>query len=83
MSDHHLNLVEAILSGEATPDDFDEWVTRWHDLPEDDPYSKLQLHEYLGLTWDEYQLVAVDPMKLRIIIHQRKTDIENSGDADA
>jgi hypothetical protein len=33
------------------PGDLDDWVERWHDGD-----SKLELHEYLGMTWEEYGL---------------------------
>ena len=34
----------------VSTDDIDDAVERWHELPEDGK----SLHEYLGMTWDEY-----------------------------
>jgi len=37
------------VAGTQGPDDVDDWIDRWHDGD-----SKVELHEYLGMTWEEY-----------------------------
>ena len=43
--------VEQFRSGIATESDFDEFVHYWHDTYSGDK----PLHEFLGMTWDEYR----------------------------
>lgn len=38
----------------ATGDAWDDLVEQWHTLPDDDPRAALPLHEFLGLTWEQY-----------------------------
>ncbi|WP_406725491.1 hypothetical protein WJ438_13690 [Streptomyces sp. GD-15H] len=51
------------LSGRAGVADIDAYVDAWHDSDSD-----LSLHEYLGLTWDEYRLWVEKPESLRYIV---------------
>lgn len=37
-----------------TLDDYDQEIAFWHD----EYVGKLELHEYLGLTWDSYSLLV-------------------------
>lgn len=52
--------VEAVLAGEAKPEDLMSWVEDWHDqsrIKDDDQYlfaKDVELNEYLGMTWEEY-----------------------------
>jgi hypothetical protein len=39
-------------AGAATAEQVDDWVDLWHDDP--NPFGP-KLHEFLGLTWDEYK----------------------------
>jgi hypothetical protein len=57
--------------GEALSDDIDDVVDRWHEGS--DPQAKsLPLHEYLGLTIDEYELWVHDPEALPHILIARR-----------
>lgn len=47
----------------ATPD-LDDWVEAWHTAPADHPISKLPLHEFLGMTFEEYGQWMRDGAKL-------------------
>lgn len=49
-----MTFIEDVLSGDARLDDVDDYVERWHTAPRESPIAKMQLHEYLGLTRDEY-----------------------------
>ena len=65
MSDH--TFVEQCLEGTATLDEIDDFVEAWHEG--DDPRD---LHDYLGLTWEEYALFGERPEALRYIMFSRK-----------
>ena len=39
-----------VLAGRATRSDADDWIAAWHESDTD-----LELHEFLGFTWHEYQ----------------------------
>ncbi len=49
-------------------DEIEDFVQRWHDSD-----SKLELHEYLGMTIDEYALWLNSPDMLPLILTSRKT----------
>jgi hypothetical protein len=59
--------------GEALPDEIDDFIDRWHEGV--DPQAKsLPLHEYLGLTLDEYELWVHDSDVLpQILIARRES----------
>ncbi|MEU7660859.1 hypothetical protein [Streptomyces lincolnensis] len=58
------SFVDDALIGVAGIDDVDSYVDAWHD--EDD--TDLELHEWLGMTWDEYRLWVEKPSTLRYIV---------------
>jgi hypothetical protein len=62
--------VEQCLKGNATLDDIEDFVEAWH--TSDDPR---ELHEYLGLTWDEYALSVERPQALRYVMFSRRFDV--------
>jgi hypothetical protein len=62
--------VDRALQGRATLDDIDDFVDAWHEG--DDPR---ELHEFLGLTWDEYALWGEQPDALRYILAARWRDV--------
>ncbi len=55
--------VEDALAGVAGISDIDDYVDSWHDGSSD-----LDLHEFLGMTWDEYRLWVERPNTLRYIL---------------
>jgi hypothetical protein len=61
--------IEAVLAGDALWVDADEWVAKWHrgEGPGD-------LHDYLGMTWDEYRLWTEQPSSLRVIVAAHEAD---------
>jgi hypothetical protein len=62
---------ELYSSGDASQDDLDDYVGRWHDEYKDrSEYPPL--HEYLGLTRDEYEVLLYDPFSLPCILQARK-----------
>lgn len=59
--------VDAVLSGDAVPCDVDDWIDAWHVRPSDAP-----LHDWLGLTPDEYAEFVVNPSTLSMFIERRR-----------
>lgn len=51
----------------ADPGDIDNWIEQWHKSQ-----SKLELHEYLGMTFEEYSNWVLAPEVLVHIIATRK-----------
>lgn len=46
------NFIELCRQGKVSPDELDDYVDAWHDSD-----SALPLHEYLGMTQEEYARV--------------------------
>lgn len=45
-----MKFYELYKNNKVTLDDIDDYIDSWHDGD-----SKLTLHEYLGLTWEQYK----------------------------
>lgn len=58
--------------GEVCPDDIDDFVDRWQDNRESWARD-LELHEYLGMTHEEYQVWLCDPLSLPAILLARRS----------
>ena len=62
------------VSGEAKIEDVDDWVDRWHEGD-----SIVPLHEYLGMTWEEYgnlilsSGVLVHIVEIRRLVEEGRT----------
>jgi len=57
--------------GDASPDDIEDFVGRWHDGLE--PWARdMSLEDYLGLRHDEYQVWVYDPEALPSILEARR-----------
>jgi hypothetical protein len=73
--------VDDALAGAAGIADVDSYVDFWHDSEVD-----VELHDFLGLTWDEYRLWVEKPNSLRYIlaarVHGRTVTEELSKTAD-
>lgn len=52
--------VELLKDGTIKPDALDDFVEEWHDRYNGDK----PLHEFLGMTWEEYQQITDDPKKI-------------------
>lgn len=61
------SFVEAVLAGDATPDDVDDFVDAWHASAEN-----IGLAEFLGMTDEEYARWVENPEGLRAVLHSRK-----------
>jgi len=73
MSNAHESFVDALLQGHATVDEYEEYVDAWHELP--DTPDAPELHTFLGLSWDEYQVVARDANAFRFVAAARKKNV--------
>ena len=60
------NFMEMYLSGEALPDEIDDFVDSWHESDSD-----LSIHEFLGMTREEYLSWVKDPNVLPRILDAR------------
>ncbi|MHA7809286.1 MAG: hypothetical protein ACX933_05720 [Marinobacter adhaerens] len=63
-----MSFVDLCLDGDVLEDEIDDFVDRWHE----DEDTDLELHEYLGMTWDEYSVWATKPSVLPFILTARK-----------
>ncbi|OQW92292.1 MAG: hypothetical protein BWK78_02115 [Thiotrichaceae bacterium IS1] len=61
VSEH--NFIRSCQRGEALPDDIDDFIDDWHDHD----YA-MELHEFLGMSWEEYRGWVANPNTLPQII---------------
>lgn len=61
-----------LLRGGALLEDIDDYIARWHDAPEGSVAASQSLEDFLGMSWDEYQLWVEHPESLRFIVAARK-----------
>jgi hypothetical protein len=55
----------------VTPDQIDDFVEAWHESGDDETR---ELHEYLGLTWEEYGVLMMTSRALPLILAARRAD---------
>lgn len=63
-----MNFIEQCLNGDVLEDEIDDFIDKWHDNDEID----VELHDYLGMSWDEYSVWATRPSILPFILSARK-----------
>jgi hypothetical protein len=61
--------VERCLIGSATPDEIDSYIDRWHDS---DIGTEIPLHQFLGMSDQEYSLWLRDPNAIQAILQARR-----------
>lgn len=64
------SFIEMVLDGASSIDDVDDFVERWHESD-----SSMSLHEYLGMSWDDYALWVGGADELEAIIARRRSAI--------
>lgn len=69
------SFIELAVIGDADLDEIDDFVGRWHDSD-----STMSLHEYLGVSFEDYSLWVSDPGALRSIVERRRS-ISSGGDS--
>ncbi len=62
-----MSFIDLCLSGDVLEDEIDGFVDSWHE----DESTDLKLHEYLGMSWDEYSVWATRPSILPFILLAR------------
>ena len=67
MCDVTATFVDMALSGQVMLDEIEDYVGRWHD-----GVGSGALHEFLGMTLEEYELWATAPDTLPLIVASRK-----------
>ncbi|EPH6499614.1 hypothetical protein ACS3FE_002303 [Vibrio cholerae] len=63
-----MSFVNLCLNGDVLEDEIDDFIDSWHD----DEETTLELHEYLGMTWEEYSVWSTNPSVLPFILSARK-----------
>ncbi len=63
-----MNFIDLCLQGDVLEDEIDDFVDQWHE----DEDTTQELHEYLGMTWEEYSAWATKPSILPFILSARK-----------
>lgn len=63
-----MSFIDLCLSGDVLEDEIDGFVDSWHEGEE----TGLELHEYLGMSWEEYSVWATRPSILPFILSARK-----------
>ncbi|OUD15584.1 hypothetical protein [Thioflexithrix psekupsensis] len=63
-----MTFIELCLDGDVLEDEIDDFVDNWHE----DETINCELHEYLGMTWEEYSVWATRPSILPFILSARK-----------
>lgn len=64
--------ISAVLAGQASPDDADDWVEVWHDNPH--LHEQAGLDDFLGFTVTEAANWVRDPDVIHEIVEARKTN---------
>ena len=63
------DFIAMCVAGDATPEDIDEFVGKWHESD-----SEVPIYEYLGMTRDEYRSWVKDPNALSRIVRTREIE---------
>lgn len=50
-----MTFIYSLLRGEVQADDIHAWVAEWHAAPIGSPAAQVDLHEHLGMTWEQYR----------------------------
>jgi hypothetical protein len=61
------NFIEQCLSRQSSLEDIDDFIDQWHENP-----GNQSLHEFLGMTRDEYANWVADSSALPAIVKARK-----------
>lgn len=64
-----MSFVDLCLTGDLLIEDIDDYVLEWH---ESRAGADQELHEFLGMTWDEYLVWSTNPSMLSYILSARK-----------
>jgi hypothetical protein len=62
------SFIDKCICGDAFLDEIDDYIDSWHD----DASENIELHEYLGMTVQEYSLWMTTPSILAFIVDARR-----------
>ncbi len=62
------SFIEQVMDGQTSCADVDDFVDRWHEGD-----SAMILHEYLGMSFEDYSLWVGSPDKLEAIVARRRS----------
>nr|WP_315258173.1 hypothetical protein [uncultured Duganella sp.] len=65
------NFIEKCILRQANPENIDDFIEQWHKQP-----GNQALHEFLGMTRDEYAGWIADSARLAAIIHSRQSGLQ-------
>lgn len=65
------SFIEKCLRGEVLMEKIDDFVNEWHEGKSD-----IELHNFLGMTWEEYSLWVADPAILPFIVIAHKANCD-------
>lgn len=67
-----MSFLELCLRGDVLTDEIDDFVEAWHEGREG---VDQDLHEYLGMSWEEYSVWSTSPSMLPYILSARRHGI--------
>lgn len=65
------SFIAKCIEGEALLSDIDDYIDEWHDIA---PQNET-LHDFLGMTWEEYSLWLADPDVLPYIVTAHRGNV--------
>ena len=71
MNNKEITFVEMVKNGQCSIDEIDDYIDKWHD----EYNGNLKLHEYLGMTDDEYNQWLTNPSSLKTMFHRELTPV--------
>lgn len=66
-NDDRVTFIDQVLAGNVDIEDVDNFIDEWHHSD-----SAASLHDYLGMTWDEYSGFVERPKALPFILRARR-----------
>ena len=63
-----MDFISSCLAGEAFMDEIDDFIEQWHSGLAG---KNQELHEFLGMSWEEYSLWATRPSILSAILNSK------------
>jgi hypothetical protein len=70
--------IDDVLAGRAQVEDIHDYIDRWHEAPADSPAAAMELHEFLGMSWDEYRQWGEQPEALLSTVAARRAKGEGN-----
>nr|VFJ51971.1 MAG: hypothetical protein BECKDK2373B_GA0170837_103517 [Candidatus Kentron sp. DK] len=75
-----MNFIEECLHGDTLMDEIDDYVERWSDGEEG---KGMTLHDFLGMTWEEYSIWGTRPSILPAILRSKRNGVSLANELGA